>query len=210
MPTCHFTPLSNDAAYLLWRIDEPLATLIQVSTPNILAEAAYKSITHPRRQREWLAARLALQTLLTKLGHSYSAPQKDEWGRPYLPNSPLHLSLAHCPGFALVAVANHQPIGVDIQCPSNQLWRVRTKFLMEEEVRESENDLEKLCIYWCAKEAIYKAHGGQGISLKQDIIIQSFTKGDQGSTVGQLKGQCFRVHYRFYEGHLLAWCSEAA
>ena len=67
MPACRFTNISKQGAYLLWRIDEPEAVLKGMSTPTVLAQPAYKKITHPGKRREWLAARLALKTLLARL-----------------------------------------------------------------------------------------------------------------------------------------------
>lgn len=209
MPICSFTKLSKHSAYLLWRIDKPEALLARASTADILAEPAYKKLTHPRRRREWLAARLALKELLNALGHNYTKLQKDTWGRPFLANSHMHLSIAHCASFALAAVAQDSPIGVDIQLPCKKLQNVREKFLDEDEVKDGGNDVEKLCIYWCAKEAIYKAHGGKRLSLKDDIRIQGFTKRKQGIVWGEVKTSPFVVHYSFYNHHVLAWSKAA-
>ncbi|MEM9417209.1 MAG: 4'-phosphopantetheinyl transferase superfamily protein, partial [Bacteroidota bacterium] len=101
------------------------------------------------------------------------------------------------------------PIGVDIQLPAKKLQDVREKFLSENEVKDSGNDMETLCIYWCAKEAIYKAHGGKGVSLKEDIHIQEFEKNDQGIVRGVLRNKPFVVHYSFYDHHVLTWSREA-
>ena len=209
MPPCSFTRISKHSAHLLWRIDEPEAVLVKDSTPTTLVQTAYKKITHPRKRREWLAARLALNKLLTKLGHEYTELQKDAWGRPYLASSSLHLSIAHCGSFAFAAVDQQNPIGIDIQLPCEKLQSVKEKFLDEEEVRDSGNDLEKLCIYWCAKEAIYKAQGRKRLSLKQDISIRAFTKSDQGTMWGEIGTKLFVIHYNFYDGHVLAWSREA-
>ena len=208
MPTCSFTRISSYGAYLLWRIDEPEALLIKESTADILAQPAYKKIAHPARRREWLAARLALKKLLTELGHAYTQLPKDAWERPYLVSSPIHLSIAHCASFALAAVDQENPIGIDIQLPCKQLQSVKEKFLDEDEVKDSGNDIEKLCIYWCAKEAIYKTQGRKRLSLKQDIRIQGFTKSDQGMVWGEVGTQLFVVHYSFYDHHVLAWSRE--
>ena len=208
MPTCSFTRISKHSAYLLWHIDEPEELLIRDSTADILAQTAYKKLTHLRKRREWLAARLALQQLLTKLGHEYTELQKDAWGRPYLASSRVHLSIAHCASFSVAAVDQQNPIGIDIQLPCKKLQSVKEKFLGDDEVKDSGNELEKLCIYWCAKEAIYKAQGGKRVSLKQDIRIQGFTKSDRGTVWGELGTKLFVVHYNFYDSHVLAWSKE--
>jgi phosphopantetheinyl transferase len=174
------------------------------------AQAEYEKITHPRKRREWLAARLTLQKLLAELGHEYTGLQKDAQGRPYLVNSSLHLSIAHCYPFAFVAVDQQHAIGVDIQVLCKKLQDVKEKFLNHQEVRESDNDLEKLCVYWCAKEAIYKVYGVKSLSLKQDISISKFTKKNQGVVWGAIGSQLFVIHYKFYTGHVLAWGKEVS
>lgn len=209
MPACNFTRISKYGAYLLWRIDESEICLAKNSTADILAQPIYKDLTHPRRRREWLAARLALRQLLSELGHEHTELQKDAWGRPYLVNSTVHIGIAHCASFALVAIDEQAPIGVDIQFPSKKLQTVKEKFLNEEETRESGNDLEKICVYWCAKEAIYKAHGGKNLSLKQDIHIHNFTKSNQGTVRGKARNRPYFVHYSSYHQHVLAWSKEA-
>lgn len=209
MPACNFTRINKDRAYLLWRIDEPEELLIKDSTPDILAQPAYRKLTHPRRRREWLAARLALQQLLRKLGHEYTALQKDAWGRPYLVNSSVHVSIAHTDFFALVAIDGEAPIGIDMQLPSRKLQNVKEKFLNEEEIKDSGYDIEKLCIYWCAKEAIYKAYSGQSLSLKEDIHIYNFTKKEYGTVKGEAGTSRFIAQYSFYDRHVLAWSKKS-
>jgi len=205
MPPCSFTKISKHSAHLLWHIDEPEEVLLRDSELSALAQIAYKKIAHPRKRREWLAARLALKHLLAQVDHQYTALQKDTWGRPYLANSSLHLSLAHCSPFAFVAVDQQCAIGIDIQLPCEKLQHVQEKFLNNKEIKDSGNDLEKLCVYWCAKEAVYKAHGGKNLSLTQDISISAFKKKDRGIVQGEIGSKLFVIHYKFYEGHVLAW-----
>ncbi|XWN34844.1 MAG: 4'-phosphopantetheinyl transferase superfamily protein [Roseivirga sp.] len=189
----------------MWHIKEPEEKLMKDSALTRCTQVAYKERTHPDKRKEWLAARLALKELLAKLGHKYTPLQKDAWGRPYLVDSDLHLSIAHGSSYALVAVSEQHPIGVDIQWPCQKLLSVREKFLNDHESQDIDNDLDKLCIYWCAKEAIYKAQGGRRLSLKDGICIKAFTKKEQGMVWGAVGPQLFIVHYSFYNGHVLTW-----
>lgn len=209
MPLCSFTKISKYGAHLLWHIDEPEEVLLRDSKLSTLTQIAYKEIMHPRKRREWLAARLALKKLLAQLGHEYTELQKDAWGRPYLASSGLHLSIAHCYPFAFAAVDQQHAIGIDIQLPCKKLQNVKEKFLNDEEVKDSGNDPAKLCIYWCAKEAVYKAHGGKGVSLKHGISVSAFTKRNQGIIWGQIGPKLFVIHYDFHADHVLAWSREA-
>jgi 4'-phosphopantetheinyl transferase len=210
MPSCNFTRINDHSAHLLWHITEPERVLLRESDLSPAAQAAYQEIRHPRKRREWLAARLALKELLAKWGHGYTDPQKDAWGRPHLANSSLYLSIAHNFPFAFAAVDHKNTIGIDIQLPCQKLQNVKAKFLNDDEIRDSGNNLEKLCIYWCAKEAVYKSQGGKNLSLGRDIRISAFTKKDQGAFWGEIGPKFFVVHYSFYNSHVLTWSREAA
>jgi len=209
MPPCNFTKISNHSAQLLWHITEPEEVLLRESELSALEQTAYQKIAHPRKKREWLAARLALKKLLSKLGHEYTDLRKDAWGRPHLTDSSLYLSIAHNFPFAFAAVDQQNSIGIDIQLPCQKLQNVKEKFLDHEEIKDSGNNLEKLCIYWCAKEAVYKSQGGLNLSLKHDIRISTFTKRDQGTLWGKIGTELFVIHYSFHDGHVLARSVEA-
>jgi 4'-phosphopantetheinyl transferase len=209
MPPCNFTKLNDHSAYLLWHITEPERVLLRESDLSLAAQTVYQAISHPRKRREWLTARLALKELLAKWGHEYTDPQKDACGRPYLANSSLYLSIAHNFPFSFAAVDRKNTIGIDIQLPCQKLQSVKAKFLNDDEIRDSGNNLEKLCIYWCAKEAVYKSQGGKNLSLKHDIRISAFTKKEQGTFWGEIGPKLFVIHYSFYNSHVLTWSREA-
>jgi 4'-phosphopantetheinyl transferase len=209
MPPCNFTRINDHSAHLLWHIAEPERELLRESDLSLAAQEAYQKIRHPRKRREWLAARLALKELLAKWGHAYTDLEKDACGRPHLANSSLYLSIAHNFPFAFAAVDHENAIGIDIQLPCQKLQNVKEKFLNDAEIRDSGNNLEKLCIYWCAKEALYKSQGRKNLSLKRDIRISAFTKKDQGTCWGAIESKLFAMHYSFYDGHVLTWSREA-
>ena len=208
MPVHRFITIDAHSAYLVWHIIESPALLAQVAVLSPAEQTDYATITHPQRKKEWLAARVALRTLLTQSRDAYAPIQKDCWGKPYLTDSSLEISLAHCRTFACAASDRQQCIGIDIQQPHERLRRVKRKFLNKNEIREGENSLEKLCIYWCAKEAIYKAVGGKGLSLSDDISIEPFVKSSQGILKATVRSRILNVHYSLFAGHVLAWCRD--
>lgn len=205
MPACRLTKTGKHSGHLLWRITESEKLLVKNSTAEILDQPAYKRLSHPRKRREWLAARLALQQLLTELGYEHTKLKKEVWGQPHLVSDRMHLSITHCASYAVAAVDQESPVGIDIQLPCKKLQNVKEKFLSDVEIKDSGNDPKKLGIYWCAKEAIYKTLRGNLLSLKRDIFIQNFTKADQDVLWGRAKNQWFMVHYSFYDQHVLAW-----
>lgn len=207
MPASYFTKEAPCGAYLLWKITESEEVLLCHSKLDKVAQKSYKLVTHPRKKSEWLAARLALRQLMAKLGHPYTTPHKDTWGKPYLVNSTLHVSIAHCFPFVLVAV-NRQPIGIDVQRICKRLQYVKAKFMRDDESTESGHDIAQLSIYWCAKEAVYKAYGGKGLSLKKDIHIRPFLKRERGTVFGEVRCRLFKIDYQLYKNHVLTWSNE--
>ena len=209
MSLCRLIRIDTHSAYLLWLTNESEEDLLNKVGLTALEREAYSKVTHPRKRLDWLAARLALKQLCSELNYAYTELYKDSWGRPYLADSKFHISLAHCFPFALAAVAKQAPIGIDIQLPHKKLQKVQEKYLNDAEIKDSADDLEKLCIYWCAKEAIYKAYGGAGLSLRQDISIEPFVKSNQGTVRGNVDANRYTLHYSLYSGYVLAYCQPA-
>ena len=206
MPLCNLLTIDTHTTYALWRIDESHADLFSQLSLQASELVIYANINHINKQLEWLSTRLVLQELCKKLNYTYDGLSKDRWGKPYLIGSNYHISLAHCFPFSLAAVAQHNPIGMDIQFPHKKLQRVQSKYLNKSEIKDSANNVEKLCIYWGAKEAIYKAYGGRRLSLREDISIEPFVASSRGDIQGTVKGNPCIIKYGFYGGYVLTYC----
>ena len=59
-------------------------------------------------------------------------------------------------------------------------------FLNDTELETVGTDVEKLCIYWCAKEALYKLLGKKGIIFKLNLSLDSFEIKDETLIVGNV------------------------
>ena len=101
----------------------------------------------------------------------YRGIRKDENGKPHLVNSTLHLSLSH--SYPMVACIVHakRTCGIDIEQPRASLLRLKHKFLNPYEIETCGEDLEKLCLYWSAKETLYKVYGSSPLSFAQQLFI---------------------------------------
>jgi 4'-phosphopantetheinyl transferase len=205
MPLHRLLTINQDIYSLIWLIEETEEELLSQLSP-IITLKGYEKIYHTRRRLEWITARLALQKLCDHLGYTYQAVVKDFCGKPYLANNHFHISLAHSFPFAVAAVSPNTALGVDIQSLSKKLQNVRHKYLNPTENQDSGQDLGKLTIYWCAKEALYKTYGGKGLSLRENIHIKPFIKSNQGTLEGQARGHYFNIHYSLMEDQILAWC----
>lgn len=204
MPFENFTQLGSNSGYLIWRLDSEE----QLSETDIrqLTTGVYAKLTHPKRRQELLFTRLALRKLLGIFDKEYTVVYKDSQGRPYLACSHDYISLSHCAPFCVAAIDEKRAIGIDVQWPTTKLLAIKGKFLNDRELIESGDEILKLCVYWSAKEAIYKAMGGNIRSLKEDVHISQFNYSKKGIVYGQVGGRTIQVNYKSYEGSILAWC----
>ncbi len=91
-------------------------------------------------------------------------------GAPYIANSDQQISISHGGGYALLAVSDSQPIGIDIECYRPQLKRVAAKFLTPQELEIYSASESLLLQAWTSKEAIFKALGISGLTISEIIL----------------------------------------
>ncbi len=124
----------------------------------------------------------------------YTSAIKDEFGKPHLIGIKGFISFSHTSQYAAAYYHKDQHIGIDLEEGKSNLLKVKSKFLNEDELKEAGNNLEKLTIYWGAKEAIFKAKGRTGISLKNNIRIAPFVV-DQEMYHGKVVEEDSENHY---------------
>ncbi len=175
MPLTKLAKINENSFWAAWKIEEPLSYLLEaLREGGIEGQDADLAIHHPQKKLEWAAGRLALQSLLDHGKISGSQLAKDEHGKPYLPGKEIHLSLAHSYPYATAIIHRHQPVGIDIEQPSEKLLRVRHKFLNRDEITRAGDDTYLLCVFWCAKESVYKIHGRKQLTFKDHIFIDDY------------------------------------
>ncbi len=188
----------SDGHFLIWRLDEPLTQLLDL-LPEGTDTGELRTISHPQKQREWLASRIALQSLCLKAGIPYQGIYKDPHGKPYLTGASVEISMSHSVDYVAVALRYTGRIGIDLERPGEKLLRVAAKFLQPQEIAHSRNDIRLLCHYWCAKEAAFKWYGQKGTSFLHHIRIEPFP--DEATTLVaclQNGSEHFRVSARLY------------
>jgi phosphopantetheinyl transferase len=123
----------------------------------------------PRRRKSYRAARAALKILARQLGlaeeerpDSAIETLGPDPARPCLPVSGLYCSVSHTDRF-VAAVAHVRPVGVDLECVSTKMVKVRHLYLSPREqglLSESGLSPERVAArLWTIKEAAAKALG---------------------------------------------------
>lgn len=93
-------------------------------------------------------------------------------GAPFLnTDRKINISISHCRSGACIALSDvSQNFGIDIEDSSDKLARVKSKFISESEAKIIGPDM--LLWAWTIKEAVYKAAGTPGLSLRDGITIE--------------------------------------
>lgn len=131
-------------------------------------------VSHPKKRIEWLAGRYLVQYLHESNDLPYNGLYKDSHGKPFPVTGAGHVSLTN--SFPLVAAQIHpdHPVGVDLEYISSRMHQVVPRVLNANEWADAGPDDRKLCVYWCAKEAVFKRIGRHPVSLRDDISIAPF------------------------------------
>ncbi len=126
------------------------------------------SFASERRRCEFLTWRALVREFLgAEVQIAYN-----EVGAPVLLNREEQLSVSHTADCVAVAIA-HRRVGVDIERLDRRYQRILSKYLTPKEQALSEDRLYPAAA-WCAKEAIYKWAGIEGLSF-EEVEICSFT-----------------------------------
>lgn len=186
MPIIKFEKINDRASWLLWRIEETLDEMLYALPITRLELNEFDSITNFYKQKEWLAGRLSVKALLDQRNIPYKGVFKDDHGKPFLNNNNHEISIANSYPFAAAIFHEIDPVGIDIENPKMKLRTVAQKFLSTQEQHFAEDNLEKLCIFWCAKETLYKVYGRKQLSFKQNIFIENFDLQKAGTLQGNI------------------------
>lgn len=184
----HTTPTQVLA---LWRItekEEVLSSLLETK------EQIPAALIHPHKRTEFLASRVLTQTLLKQFNQTYAGIYKNEFGKPFLTNSSIHISQSHSYPYVAVLLDSEKNVGIDLEQKKSKLQRIAPRVFNDRELANAGDDLTKLCILWCAKETLIKLYGKKDLILKEEIAIDPFilsTAGLLGTRIANRHGASF-------------------
>ncbi|GGD41590.1 hypothetical protein GCM10011514_02000 [Emticicia aquatilis] len=206
MPIILEKKYENDISLAVWQITESHDELQAMLPSEILTDAELASISHPQKQVEFFCSRLVIKYLANSLGIKYLGVKKDEHGKPYLVGSNWQMSITHTSNYVAAVMHPSEALGMDMEKPSEKLKRIAHKFLSESERINAEGDIEKLCIYWSAKEALYKLYGKRKVIFNENLHVFPFQK-EQKKITGKLTINELDEKYSIYiekiDGYIL-------
>jgi 4'-phosphopantetheinyl transferase len=172
MPLIYNQRTASGAVVGVWQIAESAAELMLLLPLDDDQLALLNSFSRETRKCEWLASRLVLMGIMgqnVKLGYRHN-------GAPFLENAQGFISLSHTKGFAAAIYHPSQPVGIDIEYPSDRVLKVTDRFLSADEqafIPVSEATVYQT-VCWCAKEAMYKWWGRSNVTFNTDLRLESF------------------------------------
>ena len=186
MPITKIEKVNPHSAIGLWRIDETEEELFQLMALDSILQMPTSDISNTIKKQEWMAGRLVLKALVEFMGLKYEGIYKDEVGKPHLNIHPSHISLTHSYPWVGAVICEQKSVGIDLEQPKGKLRRIAYKFLNNIELEQADNNIEKLCVYWCAKEALYKLKGRKGIIFKENLMVEPFELDDKFELIGNI------------------------
>lgn len=206
MPLFYTVQVQPNVVLGIWQIDESVEEL-RAMLPSFLQSSEIKA-THPKRLQEWLASRVLLYQLLPTFTHEPLELQRNEHGKPYFAGDKIHVSITHSPSLAAVLLSDKFEVGIDIELISEKALRVAKRFLSEDEIQQTGSDALNTCLYWSAKETLYKIYSRKQLVLKDEISL--WPSLESKMLKGQVKkdnfNKLYQIHYDTFSEHVLTYC----
>lgn len=186
MPLYYTEAVHENCIWGIWEIKETTGVLSELLIDNSYDINHLQHITNEGKKTESLAVRVLAQYLLGHWNLAYKGIEKDSADKPHLADYSFSISLSHTARYAGAIIHRTQKVGIDIEQIRAKLIKVAPKFLSAGEAASAGDDQEKLCIYWCSKEVLYKKYGKKNLSLKDQIYIYPFDKQRQTTIYGEI------------------------
>ncbi|MCA6074152.1 4'-phosphopantetheinyl transferase family protein [Fulvivirga sedimenti] len=172
MPLLELKGVGKERLLGLYKIEEQYDELLEALNPDELDRELLESYSNVQKKQEWLAARLLLRYICEFLGLEYQGTRKDSNGKPFLQGHALQISLSHSFPYVAVVADPSMDVGIDLEQPKEKLQKIAPRFLDERELELCMNlNQEALCIFWCAKEALYKVYSKKGLNFRNEIHL---------------------------------------
>ncbi len=190
----------------VWHLTETSDELLPFFSDQELADPVYLKYTHEKRKVEWLATRVLTKQLI---GSDFTISYT-ETGRPILNHLRYkYLSISHSRHFVVVFVHESCQVGIDIEDTLRNYNSIEKRYLSDEELLQTGKNPLLQCLYWCAKEAIFKLVPDHEVDFRNQIHISPFNpekedlflvkfKSGEGDSIHQL-------HFQIFGDHCMVW-----
>lgn len=151
----------------------------------------------------------ATSFLLEKLLNKQVSLEYSKEGKPELRQEKCHISISHSHDKLVIIYNSREATGIDIELIRDKVLKIKDKFLSQQELIEADNNVEKLIIYWAAKESLYKLYGLKEVEFIKHLHVQPFELKTKGSLTGEINLESFEkkfnLHYEKLEDYMLVY-----
>lgn len=172
-----------------------------------------RDVSHPHKRLQHLAGRYLLPTLFDDF------PLEEiliaDTRKPFLPDEKYHFSISHCGNYAAAIASSSQRVGIDIEHPTEKIFRISHKFLSEkekmflDEQMSSVQLLQLATLLWSTKESMFKWYGDGGIDFRQHLFVENMEGNDEEGKLicrfQKFEPLPLLVHYRFLQNLVMSW-----
>jgi 4'-phosphopantetheinyl transferase len=166
----------------------------------------FEKIVSEKRKLEFLGIRIALKKLL---GREIRI-QYDSEGKPYLSDKSHQISVSHSNKWIAVMIHPDKKVGIDIECPTDKIRKLYTRFLSpteQKELSEGKN-VSQLLLAWSAKEALFKIIGKEAVDFATQLRIFPFNVQPTGELTAEHvpTKSIYKLQYQQTEEYTLVYC----
>ena len=209
MPITEIRELDDQTFMGFWQISETIPELL--TQLKMLRPAknipTYKS---EMRQKEWLASRILAYELLEKFTSEKVLLCSNEHGKPFFPETGFHISISQSAELVGVVISASHEVGIDIEKIKPKALKLAFKFLSEKELTYVKQDETTACLYWSAKETLFKMYSRKQLHFNQNLILGPISGTENGTVAGQVKTANFEkdytVNYEIMPEFILTYC----
>jgi 4'-phosphopantetheinyl transferase len=130
-------------------------------------------------------------------------------GKPQLNSEGCHISISHSHDKLVIICNTKDDTGVDVELIRDKVLKIKDKFLSQAELEEAKDNVEKLILYWAAKETLYKVYGLKEVEFAKHLFVHPFDLKSTGTLTGELNLESFRkkfnLHYEKLEDYMLVY-----
>ena len=189
------------AQWGIWQVDESAEELRARLSSDSCDDAVLEGLRAPSRKLEYLAVRVLLKELL---GREYRIDHYPS-GKPFLPDSPLYITISHTKGYVAVGLHPSKEVGIDIEYVAERVRKVTSRFVRPDELPGLQQQaptvqLYELLLVWSAKESLFKVLNQQDVDFQEHLRIAPFTYCEAGGEFTAYEyrtknGTVYGVHY---------------
>ena len=190
----------------VWQLSESLNELLPHFSDQELEDLTYLQYTHEKRKIEWLATRSLIKLLI---GADFTISYAES-GKPILNHARYkNISISHSRYFAAVYIHEKLQVGLDIEDSTRNYNTIEKRYLSDEELIQTRRDPMLQCLYWCAKEAIFKLVTDHDIEFRNQIHISPFNPEIEDRFQVKFKSEkadsIHELQFQVFDGHCLVW-----